>query len=565
MSETKEKEPLNFIEEIVQQDLESGKHQQVQLRFPPEPNGFLHIGHAKAICLNFGIAEKYGGKCNLRFDDTNPLKEETRYVENIKKDIQWLGFDWEEREYFASDYFQQLYDWAVELIKKGKAYVDDSTAEEIAQLKGTPTQPGSPGPYRDRSVEENLSLFEGMKNGDYEPGSRVLRAKIDLANPNMHLRDPLMYRIIHTPHHRTGDAWKIYPMYDWAHGQSDSLETVTHSLCSLEFEVHRPLYEWFIEQLGLFPSRQYEFSRLNFNYTVLSKRKLRRLVEEGHVNGWDDPRMPTLSGLRRRGYTPASIRNMVDRVGVTKQENIQDIALLEYFIREDLNKTAPRVMVVLDPLKVVITNWPEDKVEDMEVINNPEDPEGGSRTMPFGRELYIERTDFLEDAPKKFFRLSVGREVRFKGAYIIKCEGFTKDADGNIAELQCTYDPETRSGQDTSGKKVKGTIHWVSAAHAKDVEVRMYDRLFSAEDPTQDENKEGDEQKDFLYYLNPDSLTVVEHAKAEPSLANVETGGQFQFMRKGYFVVDPDSSAEKLVFNRTVGLRDSWAKKNKKK
>lgn len=564
MSESKESTPLNFIEEFIVEDLQNGKYDQLQFRFPPEPNGFLHIGHAKAICLNFGLAEKYGGKCNLRFDDTNPTKEETRYVDNIKKDIRWLGFEWEEREFFASDYFGQLYEWAIELIKKGKAYVDDSSADEIARAKGTPTRPGTPTPYRDRSVEENLQLFEGMKNGEFEPGSRVLRAKIDLANPNMHLRDPLMYRIIKEPHHRTGDQWSIYPMYDWAHGQSDSLEGVTHSLCSLEFEVHRPLYEWFIEQLGIFPSRQFEFSRLNFNYTVLSKRLLRRLVEEGHVNGWDDPRMPTLSGLRRRGYTSAAIRNMVDRVGVTKQENIQDLSLLEYFIREDLNKTAPRVMVVQDPLKVTITNWPEGKVEDMEVENNPEDPDGGSRTMPFGRELYIERADFLENAPRKFFRLSVGKEVRFKGAYIIKCEGVVKDEAGNIVELECTYDPETRSGQDTSGKKVKGTIHWVSAPHALDVEVRQYDRLFTVEDPRQDEKKEGDEQHDFLHYINPESLVVIPHAKAEPSLAQVKAGDQFQFMRKGYFVVDPDSSADQIVFNRTVSLRDNWSRKKKK-
>lgn len=565
MSENHEPTPNNFIEEIVLNDLESGKHQQVHFRFPPEPNGFLHIGHAKAICLNFGLAEKFGGKCNLRFDDTNPVAEDTRFVEGIRGDIEWLGFEWGEKELYASDYFQQLYDWAVQLIKAGKAYVDDSTAEEIAQQKGTPTRPGTGNAFRDRSVEENLDLFERMKKGEFEEGARVLRAKIDLSSPNMHLRDPLMYRIIKKAHHRTGTEWSIYPMYDWAHGQSDSIEGITHSLCTLEFEVHRPLYDWFTENLGIFAPRQYEFSRLNINYTVMSKRRLKRLVEEGYVNGWDDPRMLTIAGLRRRGYTPLSLRNLAEKVGVTRQNSIIDMSLLEFCIREDLNKTAPRVMAVLDPLKVVITNWPEGKVEQMEVINNPEDPEAGSRTMPFTRELFIERSDFLEDAPKKYFRLAPGREVRFKGGFIVQCDDFVKDPEtGEVTELHCTYDPNSRSGQDTSGKKVKGTIHWVSAEHALDVEVRLYDRLFSEEDPMKDANKEGDEQKSFLDYLNPNSLEVLATVKAEPSLATAKAGERFQFMRKGYFVVDQDSTADKLVFNRTVTLRDGW-KGNKKK
>ncbi len=550
----------NFIEEIITSDLESGKHDSITVRFPPEPNGYLHIGHAKAICLNFSLAQKYGGKCNLRFDDTNPTKEEVEYVDGIMRDIEWLGFHWDGEVRYASDYFDQLYDWAVQLIKDGKAYVDDSTAAEIAQQKGTPTRPGTASPFRDRTVAENLSLFEAMKNGEYKPGDKVLRAKIDMSAGNMHLRDPLMYRILDYPHHRTGDKWKIYPMYDWAHGQSDSIEGITHSLCTLEFIPHRDLYDWFIEQLGIHVSRQYEFSRFNLNYCVMSKRKLRRMVEEGFVNGWDDPRMITLTGLRRRGYSAASIRNLMERVGVTKQDSIIDMSKLEFFIREDLNKTASRVMAVLDPLKVVITNWEEGKVEDMEVENNPEDPAAGSRTMPFSRALYIERDDFLEDAPRKFFRLSPGREVRFKGAYIIQCNDFIKNDDGEVVELHCTYDPDSRSGNDTSGKKVKGTIHWVSAEHAIDVEVRLYDRLFTVENPTQDENKEGDEQHDFLHYFNHNSLEVLPAVKAEPSLADSKVGDSFQFMRKGYFAVDPDSTDGKLVFNRTVTLRDSWAK-----
>jgi len=565
MSDSENTAPSSFLEEIIANDLESGKHKTVQLRFPPEPNGYLHIGHAKSICLNFGLAQKFGGKCNLRFDDTNPVKENVEFVNSIQSDIQWLGFQWEGDVLFSSDYFQQLYDWAVELIKGGYAYVDDSTAEEIAKQKGTPTRPGTPSPFRDRSIEENLSLFEAMKNGEFKPGDKVLRAKIDLASPNMHLRDPLLYRIIDHPHHRTGDKWKVYPMYDWAHGQSDSIESITHSLCTLEFEVHRPLYDWFIESLGIYAPRQYEFSRFNLNYCVMSKRKLRLLVEEGHVDGWDDPRMITVAGLRRRGYTAASIRNLMERIGVTRVDSITDMSQLEFSIRDDLNKTAPRVMAVLDPLKVVVTNWPENKVEEMEVINNPEDPEGGSRTMPFSRELYIERADFLEDAPKKYFRLSPGREVRFKGAFILKCEDFVKDENGEVVELHCTYDPETRSGQDTSGKKVKGTIHWVSAAEALDVEVRIYDRLFTVENPDQDAKKEGDEYHDFLHYLNPNSLEVLPVVKAEPSLAQAKAGDRFQFMRKGYFVVDPDSTEGKLVFNRTVAMRDSWSKKKKKR
>lgn len=561
MSDSETTATSSFLEEILANDLESGKHSAVQLRFPPEPNGYLHIGHAKSICLNFGLAQKFGGKCNLRFDDTNPVKENVEFVDSIQKDIQWLGFQWDGDVLFSSDYFQQLYDWAVELIKSGHAYVDDSTAEEIAKQKGTPTRPGTPGPHRDRSVEENLSLFEAMKNGEYQPGDKVLRAKIDLASPNMHLRDPLLYRIINHPHHRTGDQWKVYPMYDWAHGQSDSIESITHSLCTLEFEVHRPLYDWFIQSLDLFAPRQYEFSRFNLNYCVMSKRKLRLLVEEGHVGGWDDPRMITLAGLRRRGYTAASIRNLMERIGVTRVDSITDMSQLEFSVRDDLNKTAPRVMAVLNPLKVVVTNWPEDKVEQMEVENNPEDPEGGTRTMPFSRELYIERDDFLEDAPRKYFRLAPDREVRFKGAFILKCEDFIKDENGEVVELHCTYDPETRSGQDTSGKKVKGTIHWVSAKEALDVEVRIYDRLFTVENPDQDAKKEGDEYHDFLHYLNPNSLEVNSTVKAEPSLASAKDGDCFQFMRKGYFVVDRDSTEGKLVFNRTVAMRDSWKKK----
>ncbi len=553
--------PSNFIEEIIISDLNNGKYNSIVVRFPPEPNGYLHIGHAKSICLNFSLAQKFGGKCNLRFDDTNPAKEEVEYVDSIKRDIEWLGFRWDADVRYASDYFDQLYDWAVQLIKDGKAYVDDSTAEEIAQQKGTPTCPGMPSPYRDRTVEENLDLFEAMKNGKHRPGEKVLRAKIDMSAGNMHLRDPLMYRILDHPHHRTGDKWKIYPMYDWAHGQSDSIEGVTHSLCTLEFIPHRDLYDWFIEQLGIHVSKQYEFSRFNLNYCVMSKRKLRRMVEEGFVTGWDDPRMITLAGLRRRGYSPASIRNLMERIGVTKQDSVIDMSQLEFSIREDLNQKASRRMAVLNPLKVVITNWVEGQVEEMEVENNPEDPVAGSRAVPFSRVLYIERDDFLEDAPRKFFRLAPGREVRLKGAYVIQCNGFVKDDEGEVVELHCTFDPHTRSGNDTSGKRVKGTIHWVSADHAIDVEVRLYDRLFTVENPVQDENKEGKEQFDFLHYFNHNSLKVLSAVKVEPSLVNAKVGESFQFMRKGYFAVDPDSTEEKLVFNRTVTLRDSWSKR----
>lgn len=561
--ETKTTPSLNFIEEIIDSDLKSGKHPAIQTRFPPEPNGFLHIGHAMSICLNFGLAEKFGGKCNLRFDDTNPAAEEQRFVDGMKEDIAWLGFKWDQ-ELYASNYFQQLYDWAIQLIKAGKAYVDDSSQEEMSRMRGVPTRPGEESPYRNRSVEENLELFEGMQAGKYDEGSRVLRAKIDMSSPNMHMRDPVLYRILKLHHHQTGDKWKVYPTYDYAHGQSDSIEGVTHSLCTLEFEVHRPLYNWLIENIDIFPSRQIEFAGLQITYIVTSKRRLRHMVTEGIVTGWDDPRMPTISGLRRRGFTPASIRNFVARTGVTKADAVHDLALLHHSIREDLNKTAPRVMAVLDPLKVVLTNWPADKVEDMEVINNPEDPEGGSRTMPFSRELYIERADFMEEPPKKFFRLGPGREVRLKGGYIIQCHDFVKDAEGNITELHCTYDPQTRSGQDTSGKKVKGTIHWVSAAHALDVEARLIEPLFTVEEPLKDDNKEGDDHVPWTEYINPNSMEILQGVKAEPSLAKASVGDRFQFMRKGYFVLDRDSTGEKLVFNRTATLRDSWSKKQKK-
>lgn len=550
-------ESLNFIEQIVEKDLEAGKNEKrVHTRFPPEPNGYLHIGHAKSICLNFGLAQQYGGKTNLRFDDTNPVKEDVEYVDSIKKDVRWLGFDWEEREFYASDYFGQLYDWAIDLIKKGYAYVDDSTLEEMREMRGVPTEHGTESPYRNRTVEENIELFEGMKNGDFEEGSRVLRAKIDMTSPNMHMRDPVLYRILKTHHHRTGDEWCIYPMYDFAHGLSDSLEKITHSICTLEFEVHRPLYDWLLEKLEIFHPQQIEFARLNLNYTIMSKRKLLQLVEENHVNGWDDPRMPTISGMRRRGYPAEAIRNFAKRIGVAKRENIIDIALLEFSVREVLNKTTPRVMAVLDPLKVTISNYPEGKVEDMETINNPEDPDGGSRTMPFSRELYIERSDFLEDAPRKFFRLSPGKMVRLKSGYIIQCDEVIKDADGNITELICSYFENSRSGSDESGLKVKGTIHWVSVAQALEVEVRNYDRLFNDENPDGHKN----EGKTFLDFLNPDSLNVAT-AMVEPSLKSAKAGDQVQFMRKGYYCVDPDSTEGAPIFNMTVGLRDSWAKK----
>jgi len=550
---------LNFIEQIVEKDLENGKNEKrVHTRFPPEPNGYLHIGHAKSICLNFGLAQQYGGKTNLRFDDTNPVKEDVEYVDAIKKDVKWLGFDWEEREFYSSDYFQQLYDWAIILIKKGLAYVDDSTLEEMRAMRGVPTEPGTESPFRTRTVEENLELFEGMKNGDFDEGSRVLRANIDMTSPNMHMRDPVLYRILKTDHHRTGDAWCIYPMYDFAHGLSDSLEKITHSICTLEFEVHRPLYDWLLEKLEIFHPQQIEFARLNLNYTIMSKRKLLQLVEGEHVKGWDDPRMPTISGMRRRGYPAEAIRNFAKRIGVAKRENIIDIALLEFSVREVLNKTTARVMAVLDPLKVTISNYPEGKVEEMESINNPEDPEGGSRMMPFSREIYIERGDFLEDAPRKFFRLSPGKMVRLKSAYIIQCDDVVKDAEGNVVELICSYVENSRSGSDESGLKVKGTIHWVSVEQALEVEVRNYDRLFNDENPDGHKN----EGKTFLDYLNPDSLAVAT-AMVEPSLKAAKAGDQVQFMRKGYYCVDPDSAEGAPIFNMTVGLRDSWAKKKK--
>jgi glutaminyl-tRNA synthetase len=526
----------------------------VLTRFPPEPNGYLHIGHAKSICLNFGLAKKYNGKTNLRFDDTNPVKEGVEYVDSIKEDVKWLGFDWAE-ELYASDYFDKLYEFAVALIQKGLAYVDDSTAEEIAAQKGTPTEPGKGNEYRNRSVEENLQLFADMKASKYPDGAKVLRAKIDLASPNMLLRDPLMYRIKHAHHHRTGDAWCIYPMYDFAHGQSDAIEEITHSICTLEFVPHRPLYDLFIEKLNIFPSRQYEFARLNLNYTVMSKRKLLQLVEEGHVDGWDDPRMPTISGLRRRGYTPASIREFCERIGVAKRENMIDVGLLEFCIREDLNKTAWRRMAVLDPVKLIIDNYPEGQKDIFHGENNPEVEGGdGSREFPFSRELWIERDDFMEEPTKKYFRLGVGLMVRLKNAYIIKGESFEKDADGNITAIHCSYIPESKSGNDTSGINVKGTIHWVSADHAKTAEVRLYDRLFQVEDPS---NEDGD----FKDYINPNSLQVLKTVYVEPDMVNAKLGTPVQFMRKGYFTLDRNSTPDNLVFNRTVTLKDSWVKK----
>ncbi len=558
--EEKEKEVLNFVEEIIERDLAEGSYEtKIHTRFPPEPNGYLHIGHAKSICLNFGLAQKYQGWCNLRFDDTNPEKEDVEYVESIQEDIKWLGFDWEDRLYFASDYFPRLYGYAVQLINSGDAYVDDQSAEELSAGRGTPTQPGVESPYRNRSIAENLELFEGMKNGEVEEGARVLRAKIDMASPNMHLRDPIMYRIKKIAHHRTGNQWCIYPTYDWAHGQSDSIEGITHSLCTLEFEVHRPLYDWFIEKLGIFQSRQYEFARLNVGYTIVSKRKLLQLVEESHVSGWDDPRMPTLRGLRRRGYTPEAIRTFCDRVGVARRDGVIDVALLEFSIREDLNRKAPRRFGILDPIKLVITNYPVDQVELLPAVNNPEDPSAGSRELPFSRELYIERADFMEEPPRKFFRLGPGREVRLKYGYIVACEGFDKDPQsGLVNTVYCTYDPLTKSGSDQTGKKVKGTLSWVSAAQAIDAEIRLYDRLFLYESP------DGHPDKDFKAFINPDSLTVVQ-GKVEPSLKDSETYYQFQFERQGYFNVDPDSVEGKLVLNRTVTLRDNWAKLQQQK
>lgn len=548
---------LNFIEASIENDLKEGKNEgKVITRFPPEPNGYLHIGHAKAICLDFGMAARYGGKCNLRFDDTNPIKEEQEYIDAIKEDIKWLGFDWEDREFYASDYFRQLYDFAVDLIKRELAYVDDQSSGTIASQKGTPTQPGQHSPFRERPVEENLDLFERMNRGEFPEGARVLRAKIDMASPNMHMRDPVIYRIINAPHHRTGTDWKVYPMYDFAHGQSDYFEGVTHSLCTLEFEVHRPLYDWFIDKLktGDYRPRQIEFNRLNLTYTVMSKRLLLQLVTEGKVSGWDDPRMPTISGMRRRGYTPEAIRNFIGRIGYTKVEATNDVGLLEYAVREDLNKHAPRVFAVLNPLKVIITNYPEDSFEEVDLINNPEDESMGSRKVPFERELYIEKEDFTETPPPKYFRLAPGAEVRLKGAYIIKCHDFRKDPEtGEVTEVYCTYDSDTRSGGPQSNRKVKGTLHWVAAPHAINAEVRMYDRLFCHEEPT------GQKDRDFREFLNPDSLKIIK-AKLEPSLADAQPGNRFQFQRLGYFCVDPDSRPGALVFNQTVSLRDSWGK-----
>ncbi|HNS12864.1 MAG TPA: glutamine--tRNA ligase/YqeY domain fusion protein [Bacteroidia bacterium] len=544
----------NFLEEIVAEDVKNGKHGgRVLTRFPPEPNGYLHIGHSKAICLNFGLAKEFGGKTNLRFDDTNPVTEDTEYVDSIKEDIRWLGFEWA-NEFYASDYFPKLYEFAVTLIKKGLAYVDDSSAEEIAAMKGTPTEPGKNSPYRDRTIEENLDLFNRMRQGEFKDGEKVLRAKVDMASPNMHFRDPLMYRIKHVAHHRTGNDWCIYPMYDFAHGQSDSIEEITHSVCTLEFEVHRPLYEWFIEKLEIFPSRQYEFARLNLNYTVMSKRKLLQLVNDKHVSGWNDPRMPTISGLRRRGYTPLSIRNFCDRIGVARRENVIDVGLLEYCVREDLNKIANRVMVVMDPVKLVITNYPEGRSEILKGENNPEmEDKGGERDLPFGKELWIERDDFMENPGKKYFRLGPGLKVRLKHAYIIECEAYDKDAAGNITEIRCKYIPESKSGQDSSGINVKGTIHWVSKEAAIPCEIRLYDRLFRVEDPATAEG-------DFKDHINPDSLQIVSNAMAEPSLKEARASDKFQFIRKGYFCLDSDSKDGKLIFNRTVSLKDSWAK-----
>src|SRR3989441_3395894 len=543
---------LDFIREIVEEDLRTGRHSTVITRFPPEPNGYLHIGHAKSICLNFGIAQEYGGQCNLRFDDTNPTKEEAEYAEAIKRDVAWVGFDWGKNLYHASDYFEQLYRWAEDLVRAGKTYVDSLSAEEIRQLRGTLTEPGKESPYRNRSVEENLDLFRRMRGGEFADGVHVLRAKIDMASPNVNMRDPVLYRIRHETHHRTGDAWCIYPMYDYAHPLSDAIERVTHSLCTLEFEDHRPLYDWLIEHVPV-PARphQYEFARLNLNYTVMSKRKLLRLVEEGHVRGWDDPRMPTIAGLRRRGYTPASIRNFADRVGVAKRENVIDVALLEFSIREDLNATAPRVMGVLDPLRVVIENYPEGKTESFDTANNPEDPSAGTRSVPFSRVLYIERDDFMEEPPKKFFRLAPGREVRLRSAYFITCTGVSKDRHGNIVELRATYDPATRGGDAPDGRRPKATLHWVSAEHAIDCEVRLYDRLFKSENP--------EESGNFLDDLNPHSLQVVPRAKLEPSVLGAAPFTRYQFERLGYFCVDPDSTSDALAFNRTVTLKDAWA------
>ena len=552
----------HFIQNIIEEDLKSGKNDgRVHTRFPPEPNGYLHIGHAKSICLNFGLASQYSGKCNLRFDDTNPSKEEEEYVKAIKEDVRWLGFDWEERLYYASENFDQLYEYAVQLIKKGKAYVDALNPEQIREYRGTLSEPGRDSPYRDRPVEENLDLFERMQAGEFAEGERVLRAKIDMASGNLNLRDPVMYRILKLAHHRTGDKWCIYPMYDFTHGQSDSLERITHSICTLEFEDHRPLYDWFLKELDIYRPQQIEFARLNLNYTLLSKRKLLQLVEEGHVNGWNDPRMPTLSGMRRRGYPPEAIRDFCERIGVSKSNSTVDFALLEHCVRENLNRTAPRVMVVIRPLKVVIENYPEDQMEDLTAENNPEDPSAGSRKIPFSQVLYVERDDFMEDPPKKFFRLAPGREVRLKHAYIIKCERVIKDEKtGEVLELRCTYDPETKSGSSQEGRKVKGTLHWLTAAHAQRAEVRLYNNLFLKENPVDEK-----EYPDLKSSLNPDSLEIVQDAFIEPFLKDAVGGDRFQFLRLGYFCVDNECSTPGVpVFNRTVTLRDTWAKITKK-
>ena len=548
-----QKEPINFIQKIIDDDTASGKwDNRVHTRFPPEPNGYLHIGHAKSICLNFGIAEKNGGKCNLRFDDTNPVKEEDEYVQSIIEDVKWLGFDWEDRLFYASDYFDQMYEFAVQLIQDGKAYVCDLSGDEIRNTRGTLTDSGKESPYINRSIEENLDLFVRMKNGEFANGEKVLRARIDMSHPNLNMRDPVIYRILHASHHRTGDKWCIYPMYDWAHGLEDSIEQVTHSICTLEFEDHRPLYDWYLEELGVYHPQQIEFSRLNLNFTIMSKRKLKQLVDEKHVDGWDDPRMPSISGLRRRGYTPESIRNFVEGLGVTKRDSIIDVIRLENALREDLNKRAPRVMGVLDPLKVVITNYPEGKTEMLEAINNPEDAGAGKRDIPFSQELYIEQSDFMQDPPKKFFRLGPGREVRLRYAYFITCQDVIKDENGNIIELQCTYDPKTKGGSAPDGRKVKGTLHWVSKQHAVDAEIRLYDRLFLNENP--------DKDGDYLKNLNPDSCKYFSNSKCEPSLAN-PGNLTYQFERNGYFIKDEKESINgKLVFNRAVSLRDSWGK-----
>ena len=553
-NKVQEEKSLNFLEEIIEADLASGKYKSIVTRFPPEPNGYLHIGHASSICLNFGLTQKYGGYTNLRFDDTNPVTEETEYVDSIKGDVEWLGFQWQ-NELYASDYFEQLYEFAVKLINKGLAYVDDSTSEEIAEQKGTPTTVGRRNSYAERSVEENLRLFEEMRDGKYKDGEKVLRARIDMNSPNMLMRDPIIYRIKHTDHHRTGDKWCIYPMYDFAHGQSDSIENVTHSICTMEFVPHREVYDWLIEKLEIFPSHQYEFARRNLSHTVMSKRKLLQLVNEGYVNGWDDPRMPTISGLRRRGYTPESIRDFADRIGIAKRENTVDVGLLEFCAREHLNKVALRRMVVFDPLKVVITNY-TGEAETLQAENNPEDVNAGNRPITFSNELYIEREDFMEEPPKKYFRLAPGQMVRLKHAYIIKCDEVVKDEKGIITQLNCSYFPESKSGADTSGIKVKGTLHWVNAKDCIQVQVNEYDRLFRVEDPSSEEG-------DFKDYINPDSLTIDENALAEPVLKDATIEQRFQFLRKGYFTLDPDSSAEKLIFNKTVGLKDSWAKENK--